>query len=125
MHHLAKSQFYHLSSVSYGALVGKWVDLMAAAARRKRWEEHDFYDILGVACDASQDEIKRGFRTSAWLSSAQQAKELGGSENQRERERERERAGGDMLPFAAYHYISHEKCGAPYHPFLDKPNFLL
>ena len=62
---------------------------MAAAARRKRWEEHDFYDILGVACDASQDEIKRGFRTSAWLSSAQQAKELGGSENQRDRERER------------------------------------
>ena len=81
---------------------------MAAAARRKRWEEHDFYYILGVACDASQDEIKRGFRTSAWLSSAQQAKELGGSENQRDRERE-----GDMLPFA------------PYHPFLDKLNFLL
>lgn len=38
---------------------------MAAAARRKRWEEHDFYDILGVACDASQDEIKRGFRKIA------------------------------------------------------------
>ncbi len=33
-----------------------------AAARRKRWEEHDFYDILGVAPDASQDEVKRGFR---------------------------------------------------------------
>ena len=50
---------------------------MAAAARRKRWEEHDFYDILGVACDASQDEIKRGFRTLAWFSSVKQAKELG------------------------------------------------
>lgn len=36
-----------------------------AAARRKRWEEHDFYDILGVPPDASQDEVKRGFRRLA------------------------------------------------------------
>jgi len=36
-----------------------------AAARRKRWEEHDFYDILGVPPDASQDEVKRGFRKIA------------------------------------------------------------
>ncbi|CAK9078928.1 Chaperone protein DnaJ 2 [Durusdinium trenchii] len=35
------------------------------AARRARWQEHDFYDILGVAPDASPDEIKRGFRKIA------------------------------------------------------------
>lgn len=34
------------------------------AARRARWQEHDFYDILGVAPDASPDEIKRGFRSA-------------------------------------------------------------
>ena len=38
---------------------------MAAAARLARWKEHDFYDILGVAPDACQNEIKRAFRKIA------------------------------------------------------------